>query len=761
VIKHKSLKRKIAFGLLLFSLSTILILSVGFVFLWNSEKINTEALSDLSNPLVILDTDGNIIDGSKTQKYVKLSEISQDCIDAFISVEDKHFYEHKGLSYPRIAKALLNNIRAGYSKEGASTISQQLVKNTHLTHEKTLKRKIREAVLTKKLERQYSKDEILEMYLNAIYFGNNIYGIANASEYYFNKTPKELTVSESAGLSGMIQNPKKLDPVSHYDKWLNRGKMVVNLMYKQGYLTESEYQAAAKENPKVVENKKANIGSPYQNAVISETAKILNISESDVISYGCQIETYYDPKMQKLVYDLINEPEYEIKTVSGSAADKFVALTNSNGSVTALWGNTPTLANARRNFGSVVKPLMVYAPAIELGVISPDTMIDDCPLLDGDFNPQNVDGKYHGLVSVRQSIEHSYNIPAVKVMNAVGIENCCDIAGWLGLSTENENLSAALGNTKNGTTFFELLSGYQTLANSGRMTAPKFVKAVRNRNGKIIYFDNTNKYNYRQQGINGDTAYLVTDMLRGVSSVGTGKKLKSLDFQIASKTGTTERANAKTNTDATFIAYTTDNVLLLWAGNADMKAENDLAKGTVGGGMLGFITRDIYKRITADGKTPADFLRPKSVVERTIDTDDLKKGDIKLANHNTPKEQKKTALFSARFMPEAVSSNYLSADAPTVDGQISDNAAEIWFETAPHQVYGIYKNDTLQEVIANKKGKYHFIDKYPRELNTYKVTAQFNDVTADSNEIRLYQPHADKTKSTKPTKQKKTVPWFF
>ncbi|MDR1917928.1 MAG: transglycosylase domain-containing protein, partial [Christensenellaceae bacterium] len=311
--------------------------------MWNSEKVNATVLSNLSNPLTILDTNGVAIDGNKTHKYYTLGNISQDCIDAFISVEDKNFYNHKGLSYPRIAKALLNNLRAGYSKEGASTISQQLIKNTHLTREKTLKRKLREAVLTKKLENEYSKDQILEMYLNAIYFGNNIYGLADASEFYYNKSPNELTPIESAGLAGLIQNPKKYDPITNYRRFAARAKLVLKLMHEENYLTDKEYQTAIATEPKIVQNKASNIGSPYQFAVIGETAKILNISESDVINYGYQIETYYDPKMQNLVYKYMNEPEYEIK------ADKFICMTNPNGTVTALWTSTPTLLNARRN----------------------------------------------------------------------------------------------------------------------------------------------------------------------------------------------------------------------------------------------------------------------------------------------------------------------------------------------------------------------------------------------------------------------------
>ena len=753
--KHKSL-HKAALWALLLCLAAVLIVSVGFIALWNGEKLNTTALSNLSNPLVILDTNGNAIDGGKTAKYCAINDIPQDALDAFIAVEDKDFYRHKGLSYKRIAKAVLNNVRAGYSKEGASTISQQLIKNTHLTHEKTMQRKIREAVLTKKLESKYKKDKILEMYLNAIYFGNNIYGIANASEFYLGKKPAELSTLESAGLAGLIQNPKRFDPIANYDRFLGRAKLVLHLMRVQGYLSEDEYNNAKSESVEIISNRKANTGSSYESAAITETARLLNISEADVINYGYQIETYFDPDMQNLVYKYMNEPEYEILNANGAAADKFAVLTNTNGIVTALWASTPTVSAARRNFGSVIKPLLVYTPALELGAVHAESTVEDSPLIGGDFNPQNVDGKYHGRVSVRESVEQSYNIPAVKILDAVGVESAGKIARRLGLDAENENLSAALGNTRNGVSFTELLSGYQTLANSGKTTVPKFVKSVRDRNGRIIYRDTTNRYTYKAQAVGEDTAYLMTDILRGVSKKGTGRKLKNLPFQIASKTGTAERENTKTNTDAAFIAYTAENVLLLWAGNADMKPQNDLPKGTVGGGVLGFIARDIFTELTAGGNTPPDFVRPNSVTELKIDTADQKNGDIKLANPNT--RGTKTALFLARFAPTEVSTNNLTAAAPIIDGQITNSAAEVWFNAAPHQTYEIYKDNVLQEVIGNKNGEYRYTDKYPDGANSYSVTAKIDGNTAESNEIKLYIPAK---KQVHITVRKGGNAWYF
>jgi membrane peptidoglycan carboxypeptidase len=732
VAKRKSFWKKFFTITLICGLSLLLILFVGFVCLWNSENLDTDILISIARPMSITAENGEDIDGSKTQKYCKLEDISQDCQDAFIAVEDKNFYNHNGLSYPRIVKAAFNNLRAGYSKEGASTITQQLIKNTHLTHEKTVQRKLREAILSVKLEQKYSKDEILEMYLNAIYFGNNIYGIANASEYYFNKPPIELTAGESAGLASIIQSPVYYDPIINYDNFERRTKLILSLMREQGYLTEEEYQAAVKDKITVTHNDALNIGSAYQTAVLDEAKQILNLSDADIASYGFKIETYYDKNTQLILYKNMCEPEYAIKNTRGTDADKFIIYGKVTGEITALWASLPTLVTARRNFGSALKPLLVYAPAVELGTVSAASKIDDSPLIDSEFNPKNVDGKYHGEVTVRESLVESYNIPAVKIIDAAGIDRCCEIGTKLGLTLKNENLSAALGNTTNGISFGELMGGYQTLANHGRSTKPRLIKTIKDKNGKIIYKDPS--YNYSPQVINEDTAYIITDMLCDVSRKGTGKKLSSLKMQIASKTGTAQRTEANTNTDAAFVSYTPENVMIAWAGNADMKPENDLPKGTVGGGRLGFIVRDIYKQMLRGEQKKFDM--PRSVVENNGE------------------------YYCARYANRQIAENTPTIIVPIIDGQINGyGKGEIWFDTFPTQIYEIYKNDVLQEVVKSHDSKYLFEDKFLTNENVYKVNTKLNQEESISNEIKLYIPKKE-TATVNRVKSKKPA-WYF
>ncbi len=728
---------------------------IGFALIWHSETLDTDRLTSLAKTVTFYDSEQQTIDTQNSKKYCYFDQISSNCVNAFIAVEDKNFYQHHGLSLPRIAKAFTNNLAAGYSKEGASTITQQLVKNTYLTNEKTLQRKMREAILALKVEQNFSKDQIIELYLNAIYFGNNIYGIANASEFYYNKTPAELTVAEGAGLAGMIKNPSKYDPLTHHDNFVGRAHLVLRLMHDQNLITDSVYEDALTEPLTINTPENLWLGTNYQTMALKEASQILNLSETDIINYGYQIDTYYEPDKQQLLFDAMNEPEYAL------TGEKFALLSAPNGQVQALWASTPTLLTARRNFGSAMKPLLVYAPALELGVIQPASIIDDSPLIDTDFNPKNSDGKYHGPVSVREAVVHSYNIPAVKILNATTIENATSIANKMGLHLQDENLSMALGNTNLGTTFLELAGGYQTIANQGKYAPARFIRSIRDRNGHTVYFDLTNKYNYAPQAITPDTAYLLTDMLVETARTGTARKLATLNTEIAAKTGTTERENADTNTDATLVSYTPQNVLIVWHGNASMKPTDDLPRGANGGGRLANAAKQIHSVISNPNE---HFICPPSVKTVRLDTLDYQNGTLRLASPTTPDYETTTALFASRYQPTTVSENYLITTPTIIDGKLTDqNTAQIWFDVLPHQTYEIYKNDVLQAVIRHKTGTYTFTDKNPQPSNTYSVVASLNGENPQpSNQIVLRLPKGE-TLSTKTSKavETKRVPWYF
>lgn len=730
--------------------------TIAFALIWHSEALDTERLTTMGQTVRFYDNEQNTIDAHNNLNYCPLDQINSHCVNAFIAVEDKNFYHHHGLSLPRIAKAFTNNLIAGYSKEGASTITQQLVKNTYLTNEKTMRRKIREAILALKVEQNFSKDQIIEFYLNAIYFGNNVYGIANASEFYFHKSPANLSIAEGAGLAGIIKNPSKYDPIVHHENFYQRAHLILHLMREQNLITDSELETALADSLIITTPDNLWLGNHYQTMALKEASQILNLSENDIINYGYQIDTYYQPDKQQLLYAAMNEPEYNLP------GEKFALLSAPNGQVQALWTSTPTLLSAHRNFGSAMKPLLVYAPALELGVIQPASLIDDAPLIDTDFNPKNSDGQYHGIVSVREALSHSYNIPAVKILEATTIENASSIANKMGLHLQDENLSMALGNTKQGTTFFELAGGYQTIANQGKYAPARFVRAIRNRKGQTVYIDLTNKYNYAPQVIAPDTAYLLTDMLVETAQKGTARKLATLNLEIAAKTGTTERENTNTNTDATLVSYTPSHVLIVWHGNASMKLEEDLPHGANGGGRLANAAKQIHSLIS---NSDEHFVCPATVKTFKLDSLDYKNGMLKLSNAATPEYETTSDLFSLRYQPTTVSSNYLITTPTIIDGRLTEqNTAQIWFEVLPHQTYEIYKNDTLQTVIHHKAGTYVFTDQNPSAVNNYFVTASLNgENTHRSNTIELRLPNKQTNKASRLTKavENKRVPWYF
>lgn len=753
--KRTKLLRKIFIIISIILLVAIIGGCITFAIIWHSETLDTERLTTMAQTAAFYDSEQQMIDAQNNKKYCHIDQISPHCLNAFIAVEDKTFYQHKGLSLPRIAKAFVNNIAAGYSKEGASTITQQLVKNTYLTNEKTLQRKIREAILALKVEQNFEKDEIIELYLNAIYFGNNIYGIAGATEFYFDKTPNELTIAESAGLAGIIKNPSKYDPILKHDNFKQRAHLVLRLMHEQGMISDADYEQALNDALTIKFHNKLWLGTNYQTMALKEASQILNLSESDIINYGYQIDTYYEPTKQQLLYEAMNNTDYNL------AGEKFAMLSSPNGQVHALWTSTPTLLTARRNFGSAMKPLLVYTPALELGIIQPASLVDDSPLIDTDFNPKNFDDKYHGIVSARESLVRSYNIPAVKILNATTIEQATVIGNKMGLKLQDENLSMALGNTKQGTTFMELAGGYQTIANQGKYAPARFIRSIRDRNGETVYFDLTNKYNYAPQVIAPDTAYLLTDMLIDTAHEGTARKLNSIKAEIAAKTGTTERENTNTNTDATLVSYTPENVLIVWHGNASMKLENDLPQGATGGGRLANVAKQIHEVISTKD---IHFPRPHSVKELRLDKIDYENGTLNLANAATPEHETMPELFSSRYQPNTISKNYLITTNTTIDGKITDkNTAQIWFDVLPHQTYEVYKNDILQAVIRNKNGTYTHTDKNPQTTNTYHVITSINgEQNQTSNQITLRLPTTKNTYQS-PTKQTKhqRIPWYF
>lgn len=697
--------------------------------IYNSQTLDVAKLSAVNMELQLYGEDNKkMIDLSSSK--VDFESLPEHVTWSFVCVEDKNFFKHHGVSYERIAKAAYKNASKKTTVEGASTITQQLIKNTQLSHEKTFSRKIREATLARKLEKKYSKNEILQMYFNAIYFGNGIYGLEGASKYYFNKSAKELNLKESACLSGMIKNPSRYDPFSRRQSFESRGDLVMKMMHEQGKISQADFDEAKTQPLEIVTVKNKRLGNVYRNAAITQASQLLGKSVEELIAQGYKIYTFYDAAAQNAVANVLSNDDYKIKNISDGVSDNCIIAANLQGGIIALHTNNATLPYARRNFASALKPLVVFAPALELDVVTTSTKIVDEPYTAGDFHPKNHDGKFHGEVTVRESLIHSHNIPAVKILDYTRINKACDIASRLGLTLGEENLSLALGNASEGISFMELIGGYAALANGGLKTSPSFVKRIENANGKVVW-EHTNPY---IRAISERTSFLVTDMLKDTVKVGTASKLSSLDFEIASKTGSAERDG--TNTDAINVSYTPNFVLMVWNGNASMKPENDLRKGTTGGGVTSFIARDIARELNKGRNSK--FNVPDGV-------EDVK-GKYDIANAKQVNAPLKYAL--------KVSSKIGETGAPTIK-----------FDAHKDKVYHLHRKvngtTTLLEVIKRHEGLYVYIDSNaPKgKVIDYWVTCKYDDSEIASDVIKIFTA-AEINKNSKP-KRNSGKQWFF
>ncbi len=362
------------------SLSAIMFMFFAIVFSYffsisKTEKFDKNKLATSNFQIEVYDQNNKIIDdiNKYNNQHISLSSLNEQTKNAFISIEDKNFYSHNGINIKRIGKATIKNILSGKLKEGASTISQQLIKNTHLSNEKTLKRKVKEIYLAIQMEKEMSKDEIFESYLNVIYYGNNIYGIENASRFYFSKPASDLNLEESATLAGLIRSPNNYCPITKKESCLKRRNLVLREMFKDGYITEKEFQKAVESKIEIrVDENFDNGQNTYSQASIDEACKILSLPTKQIALGGYKIYTYQNSEKQNALKNSILNENIKNKDVAA------ILINNENSGVEAYYGKSAyNILNAKRQPGSTIKPILVYGPAMNENIISPSTMILD------------------------------------------------------------------------------------------------------------------------------------------------------------------------------------------------------------------------------------------------------------------------------------------------------------------------------------------------------------------------------------------------
>ena len=593
--------------------------------------------------------------GVQDRTWVSISELQPSTVYAFISAEDARFFEHEGVDVIRIAGAIVADIKAGSYVQGASTISQQLIKLSHLTSEKTISRKAEEAALAYEMERQYSKGDILEMYLNYVYFGGGYYGIEAAAEGYFGVHASDLTLDQSAMLAGILKSPSGYAPHINYAASINRRNNILRLMRDYGYITDDEKKQASARRPTILHDKREEYSGYYTDAVTKSAAALMGITVDELIRGGYSIYSAMDSDIQHYCEEMFKNGELFPAEDSEAA---IVVLEPSTGMVVAMVGGRSytggisfnRATDIRRQPGSVIKPVIAYAPAFEyLNYTAADMILDEETTF-ADYTPSNYGNKYYGWVTVREAVTKSLNVPAVKTLSAVGVYRAKDFAKRCGIEFDDkdDSLALALGGFTYGVSPLQIAGAYSCFASGGIYNTPTLIKKITDRNGLTVY-------EYRQDSrrvMSEANAYILTSMLKSVVTEGTGHRLNTLDIPIAGKTGTVGLANG--NRDAWMAGYTPEYTAVVWQGY-DSDRLGLLPSSATGGTYPALMLYELFNHIYPDGRS-GDFEKPESVKQYSIDAKTLKKQHkAVLANAMTPQSSRVTEYFTEETAPEDVS----------------------------------------------------------------------------------------------------------
>ena len=516
-------------------------------------------------------------------EFVTIDQISPNMINALVSTEDKRFYDHHGfdpMGFLRATFGLLLN--RGRVTGGGSTITQQLAKNAFLTQDQTFLRKAKELFLSFELEKKYSKDQILEMYLNNAYFGNGAYGIENASLRYFGKSAKDLTVSEAAVLTGSLKAPNVYNPIDDMEATVKRRATVLQLMVTNGKITQEEADKAGAEVITVQDAYVANSRYKYPyyfDAVINEITNNYGISEEELLNKGYKIYTGLDQKMQADMEETFSNSWLFPKASDGTIAQAAsVAMDPQNGDVLATVGGRTNEKHTFRGFnratqlqaqpGSTFKPLAVYTSALEEGYQPNSVLVDEKRSYGSDkYTPENWNKQYQGTVTMTEALNQSWNAPAVWLLDKIGLKKGIEKVHQFGIETDpgDEYLGIALGGLTKGVSPIQMASAYTAFANKGVRTKPRFVTKIVDANGKVIV-DNTAVKDNRVT--TEEVAKKMTSMLLTVyGQEGLGAPFSPSGKIIAGKTGTTEALNNENGSrDQWMIGYTPDVVVATWMG---------------------------------------------------------------------------------------------------------------------------------------------------------------------------------------------------
>lgn len=690
----KNLKHKKSMKILLIIAIIISFLFLAFAItvsiIYNKYDLDINKLTNLNNGVKVYSSTGmdNTLYNTN-RSIVEIESLPEYVKDAFIDIEDKRFYSHNGYDLKRIIKAGMVNLMNQSKSQGASTISQQLIKNALLSNEKTYSRKIQEIVLSIKMEKEFSKDEILEMYLNTIYFGSNAYGIENASKIYFNKSAKDLTINEACCLAGIIKSPLRYSPRTNYENSIERKNFVAKTMYQAGSISEQEYKEVLSSPIKLSTYNE--LDHSYEEEAIFEACKLLNISERELINKEYQIVTFKDDELQKEVIRINNSQLNVSENETGANLDSLSIVADNSGKVLSYFANSNyNLHNLRRQPASTLKPFSVYLPCIIHNILTPATYILDEKINYNGFSPNNADKTFHGYITTRYALSHSLNVPSVKALEYLGFNNSRDCLSDVNILIEKSdlNLNLALGSLKNGVQLTDLLSAYLTLANMGQYHSLSFVDKILDKDGNIVY-----EYtDYSEDVFNEGDCFIINDILKDSATSGTSKRLNSLNLPVASKTGTAY--NGEKNTDLYNIAYTSEHTMLTWI--ADLR-KNYLPDSLLSSVEPTEINKNILKYLYSKC-APADFKKPENVEYLPYDVLEAKE------NHRI--------VSPTTNLDRYIAYDYFKTDNRPIEINNTNNlyleieldkvGANISFSTKKNKEYKLYKKTKNgEEIIAH------------------------------------------------------------
>ena len=593
----KRINKKILFALLF--LAAFFIIGLVIILIYNTQS----KVSEIKNykpkiALRILDRNDKLIANvfeDEFRYFVDFDEIPPRIIETLLAVEDTMFFEHNGVNFDAISRAMIKNIKSGGYTEGGSTITQQLVKNVALSSEKTIDRKLKEAILAIQVENAITKEEILEKYLNHIYFGHGYYGVRTAAHGYFNKELQNLTLKEIAMLMALPRAPSYYDPVKNFEFSISRANNILERMYSIGWIDKDEYEEAIKERPNVYNQTLSQNLAPYiVDEVLRQLAHI-----KDLKTGGYVVKTNIDLDYQKIAHNALiygynniqkrlqsrdtkkdtNEDESKIDTLNGA----IVVTENATGNILALVGgidytksNFNSATQSQRQFGSTIKPF-IYQIAFDMGY-SPASNISDTaksfgPEVDENnleisqdeiseeemiWKPRNFNENFNGLVTLKEALRYSLNLATINLVDILGFQNVYEKMIDYGFENLQKDMSIVLGSV--ALSPIEAAKHYSLFANYGTINEPKLIKSVINMNNEELYENNNNQIEITTK----DQAFLTIDALRNIVANGTGKRAKVNGIELAGKTGTSNE-----NIDAWFSGFSPTLQVVVWYGRDD------------------------------------------------------------------------------------------------------------------------------------------------------------------------------------------------